>query len=168
LLDPRDGAPLVAARKRRCGVSFGMEVPAEARQAGRQALLISQSLVERLHPHPRLEVLHDVIVELSDRRGRHLPQPPIGQLREPALDRLCPLLHALRGPSRDDAHIRRRPDIFPQRLAIHPRLCGIPLRGLPHASAPESRSRRSRRNVLLAIGLLALSFHWGLWAGRCA
>jgi hypothetical protein len=102
----------------------GIHVAAEARHAGRQAPLVPQPLVDRRHPHPGLELLGDVIVVLGDRRPRHLPQPRIGQLREPLPDQLMPLILALGRPARGDARRDRGSDVLPQRLAVYPQRPG--------------------------------------------
>ena len=98
----------------------GIHVAAEARNAGRQPPLVPQPLVDRRHPHPGLELLGDVVMMLGDHRPRHLPQPRIGQLREPPPDQLMPLILALRRPARGDAGRDRGRDVLPQRLAVHP------------------------------------------------
>ena len=98
----------------------GIHIAAEARHAGRQAPLVPQPLVDRRHPHTGLDLRDDVIVVPADRRPRHLPQPGISQLREPAPDQPRPLLLALRRPARDDARRLSRSDVLPQRLAVHP------------------------------------------------
>ena len=94
-------------------------IPAEAGDADRQALLISQSLPDRRLRHRRFQLLHDVVAVHRDRRPGHLPQPGIRQLREPAPHQLRPLLLALRGPARGDARPDRRRDVLAQRLAVH-------------------------------------------------
>ncbi len=98
----------------------GIHIAAEARHTGRQPPLVPQPLVDRRHPHPGLELRGDVIVVLADRRPGHLPQPGIGQFREPLPDQLMPLQLALRRPARGDARRHRRRDVLPQRLAVHP------------------------------------------------
>ena len=98
----------------------GIDIAAEARHAGRQPPLVPQPLVDRRHPHPGLQLLHDVIAVPADRRPRHLPQPGISQLREPAPHQPRPLLLALRRPARDDARRLSRGDVLPQRLTVHP------------------------------------------------
>jgi hypothetical protein len=96
-------------------------VTAEARHAGPQALLVAQPLVDRRHPHPGLQLGGDVLVVHGDRRPRHLPQPRVGQLREPLPDQYLPLALAPgRAAARHDAGLDRRGDVLADRLAVHP------------------------------------------------
>jgi hypothetical protein len=95
------------------------DIPAEAGRRHRQALLITQPLMNSRHPHPGLELGGDVVMVLPDRRPGHLPQPGIGQPREPAPHQLRPLLLAPGRPARHDARRLRRRDVLPQRLAVH-------------------------------------------------
>ena len=61
---------------------------------------------------------------LADRRPGHLPQPGIGQLREPAPHQLRPLLLAPGRAARHDTRGLRRGDVLAQRLAVHPQALG--------------------------------------------
>ena len=98
-----------------------IHVPAEARHTRRQAVLIPQPLPDRRHPHPGLQLPRDVVAVLPDRRPGHLPQPGIGQLREPLPHQVLPLALALRRPTaRHDASGDRRGDVLADRLAVHP------------------------------------------------
>ena len=94
-------------------------IPAETLHADSQAVLIAQPLMDRRHPHPGLQLGADVLVMLPDRRPGHLPQPGIGQLREPAPHQLRPFLLALGRPARNDPRRSRRADVLAQRLAVH-------------------------------------------------
>jgi len=103
----------------------GRDVAAKARHAGRQPVLVPQPLMDGRHPHPGLQLRDDVIVVLADRGPGHLPQPRIGQLREPAPHQLRPLLFAPgRAAARSDARGYRRGDVFAQRLAVHAQRTG--------------------------------------------
>ena len=96
------------------------DIPAEARHARGQAVLVPQPLVDRRHPHPGLQLRGDVVMVHGDRRPGHLPQPRVGQLREPPPDQLLPLALALRRPARHDPGGDRRGDVLADRLAVHP------------------------------------------------
>ena len=104
---------------------IGRDIPAEARHARGQAALVPQTLVDRRHPHPGLQLLRDVVVVLADRRPGHLPQPRISQLREPLPDQVLPLTLALRRPAAGRyARSDRRRDVLADRLAVHPQRAG--------------------------------------------
>jgi hypothetical protein len=47
------------------------------------------SAMDRGHPHPGLDLLHDVVVVLGDRRPGHLPQPVVGQRDTCPSGRIC-------------------------------------------------------------------------------
>jgi hypothetical protein len=96
------------------------DIPAEARHAGRQPPLVPQPLPDRRHPHPGLQLLCDVLVVHGDRRPGHLPQPGVGQLREPLPDQPVPLGLALRRPARGDPGGDGRGHVLADRLAVHP------------------------------------------------
>ena len=100
------------------------DIPAEALHADGQAVLVPQPLMDRRHPHPGLQLRGEVLVVPADRRPGHLPQPGIGQLREPAPHQIGPLLPALRRAARDDARRLSRGDVLAQRLAVHPQALG--------------------------------------------
>ena len=95
-------------------------IPAQARIRHRQAVLITQPLVDRPHRHPRLQLAGDEAVMLFDLRPGHLPQPGIGQLREPPRGPLTPLRRADRRPSRRQALRLRRSQVLADRLTIQP------------------------------------------------
>ena len=99
-------------------------VTAEARDARGQAPLVAQPLVDRRHPHPGLQLLHDVLVVLADRGPGHLPQPRVGQPREPLPDQFLPLALALRRPARGDPRGDRRGNVLADRLPVHPQRIG--------------------------------------------
>ena len=104
---------------------IGGDIAAEAGHAGRQAPLVPQPLVDRRHPHAGLHLRHDVVVVPGDHRPGHLPQPGIGQLREPPPDQPGPLLLVPRRPAaRGDARRHRRGDVLPQRLTVHTQAAG--------------------------------------------
>jgi hypothetical protein len=103
---------------------IGGDIAAEACHAGRQAVLVPQPLVDGRHPHPGLHLGDDVVVVTGDRRPRHLPQPGIGQLREPAPHQLMPLLLALRRAARGNTRPDRRGNVLPERLAVHIQAAG--------------------------------------------
>ena len=95
-------------------------IPAQARIRRRQAVLITQPLVDRLHRHPRLQLAGDELMVLADLAPGHLPQPGIGQLREPPRNPLPPLRHADRRPSRRQPFCLRRGQVLADRLTIQP------------------------------------------------
>ena len=120
---PGLGLPRAPDRHLRPAGLFGdirRDVASERRDARGQALLVPQPLVDRRHPHPRLDLREDVVVVLGDRRPGHLPEPRVGQLREPLPDQLVPLALALRRAARCDARGDSRRDVLADRLAVHP------------------------------------------------
>jgi hypothetical protein len=94
-------------------------IPAEAGHRHRQPPLIAQPLVNRRHRHIRPQLGGDVIMVGGDRRPGHLPQPGIGQLREPPADQLSPARLADRRPARPHPRRDRRGRVLTDRLAIH-------------------------------------------------
>jgi hypothetical protein len=94
-------------------------IPAQARHAHRQPVLITQPLMNRRHRHPGLQLLTDELVMLADRRPGHLPQPGIGQLREPPTHQLGRFLRRPGRAARRDACCLCRSDVLTQRLAVH-------------------------------------------------
>ena len=95
-------------------------IPAQARIRRRQAVLITQPLPDRLDRHPRLQLAGDELMVLADLAPGHLPQPGIGQLREPHCGPLPPLRRADRRPARCQALRLRRGQVLADRLAIQP------------------------------------------------
>ena len=130
----------------------GGDVAAEACHAGRQAVLVPQPLADGRHPHPGLHLGDDVVVVTGDRRPRHLPQPGIGQLREPAPHQLMPLLLALRRAARGNTRPDRRGNVLPERLAVHIQAAAISLSDLPACQCTSISVTSITSNVLLAIG----------------
>ena len=100
------------------------DIPAETRDADGQAMLITQPLMDRRHPHAGLQLGGDVVVMHRDRRPGHLPQPGVSELREPGPHKLRPLLLTLRRPARGDARSFSRGDVLPQRLTVHAQAAG--------------------------------------------
>ena len=97
---------------------IGGDIPAEARHAGRQPVLVPQPLADRRHPHSGLQLTGDVVVVPGNRRPGHLPQPRVGQLREPRPGQVLPLALALRRPAGRDPGGDRRRDVLADRLAV--------------------------------------------------
>ena len=94
-------------------------IPPEARDAHRDAMVISQPLMNRRDRHAGLQLLADVVMVRLDRRPGHLPQPGISQLREPRPGPGIPLRLAQRRPARHHPCRLRRRDVLPHRLAVH-------------------------------------------------
>jgi hypothetical protein len=95
-------------------------IPAQARIRRRQPVLIGEPLVDRLDRHPSLQLPGDEAVMFLDLRPGHLPQPGIGQLREPPRGPVPPLRRADRRPARNQALRLRRGQVLTDRLAIQP------------------------------------------------
>jgi hypothetical protein len=93
------------------------DIPAEARDARSQAVLVAQPLMDRRHPHPSVDLLHDVVVVPGDRGPGHMPQPRVGQLREPLPDQVLPLALALGRPARGDPRSDRRGDVLDRAIS---------------------------------------------------
>ena len=94
-------------------------IPAETGHRHRQPPLITQPLMNRRHRHIRRQLGGDELVMLSDRRPGHLPQPGIGQLREPHPHPGSPLGLADRRPARAHPRRGRRGRVLADRPAIH-------------------------------------------------
>ena len=95
-------------------------IPAQARIRRRQPMITGQPLPDRLHRHPGLELGGDELMVLADLRPGHLPQPGIGQFREPPRDPLPPLLPGHRGAAWCQALRLRRGQVLTDRLAVQP------------------------------------------------
>lgn len=106
--------PLVLLRKVR------FHIPFQRRHRRRQTLLIAQPLPDRLLAHPSLEHRHDVIAVLLDLRPRRLPQPRVGQVREPLPHQLAPLLRRPNRTTRRQPGRYRWVHILLHRLAVQP------------------------------------------------
>jgi hypothetical protein len=94
-------------------------IPAQARIRRRQ-LMLTKPLVNRLHRHSGPQLAGDELMVPGDLRPGHLPQPGIGQLREPPRSPLPPLRRADRRPSRRQALRLRRGQVLADRLTIQP------------------------------------------------
>jgi hypothetical protein len=91
-------------------------IPAQRRHRHRQPPIIPKPLTDRRHRHPGRQLPDDVITVLPDRRPRHLPQPGIGQLREPLPRQLRPPLTAHRRPARHHPRRLRRGHVLAHRV----------------------------------------------------
>ena len=99
-------------------------IPAQRRHRHRQPPLIGQPLMNRGHRHPGRQLLHDVIPVRGDHRPRHLPQPGVGQLREPHPRQLRPPLLAHRRAARNQTRSLRRRDVLAHRVPRQPQAPG--------------------------------------------
>jgi hypothetical protein len=82
-------------------------------------VLVSQPLVNRRLGHPRRQLRGDVIAVRADLSPGHLPQPRVGQLREPLLHQASPLRLGHRRPARRHPRRQRRRQVLADRLAVH-------------------------------------------------
>ena len=98
---------------------IGRHIPPQAGHADRQPALIPQPLMDRRNRDPGLQLPGDELVMGLDRRPGHLPQPGIGQLREPLPRQFGPPLLGDRRPARAHPGRRRRGDVLPRCLAVH-------------------------------------------------
>ena len=93
-------------------------IPAEAGDAHRQPLLISQPLMDRGRRDPGLQLLADKLMMRPDRRPGHLPQPGIASSgnhsRANSAHRSSPT-----GAPADAGRLRGR-GVLPYRLTVHP------------------------------------------------
>jgi hypothetical protein len=97
----------------------GPHPTAHTRDTRLQALLIAQPLMDRRDRHPRPQLDGDVVAVWLDARPGHLPQPVIGQLREPLGRQPPPILLVHRRPTRRHPGRDRRGGVLAQGLAIH-------------------------------------------------
>ena len=97
----------------------GPHPPAQTGHAGVQPALINQPLMNRRRGHPGLEPAGDVVAVRLDPRPGHLPQPAVGQLREPARHQRAPVGLAHRRPTRRDPGRDGRAGVLAQRLTVH-------------------------------------------------
>ncbi len=99
-------------------------IPAQRRHRHRQPTLITQPLVNRGHRHPGRQLGDDVIAVPLDRRPGHLPQPGIGQLREPPPGQLRPPLLRHRRAARPHPRGLRRRHVLAHRVPRQPQAAG--------------------------------------------
>jgi hypothetical protein len=99
-------------------------IPAQRRHRHRQPPLIGQPLMDCRHRDPGLQLPDDVIAVLPDRRPRHLPQPGIGQLREPLPRQLRPPFLAHRRAARHHPGRLRRGQVLAHRVPRQPKAPG--------------------------------------------
>ncbi len=99
-------------------------IPPQRRHRHRQPPLIPQPLPDRGDRDPGLQLRDDVIAVLRDRRPGHLPQPGIGQLREPFARQPRPLLLAHHRPARHHPGRLRRRQVLAHRVPRQPQAAG--------------------------------------------
>jgi hypothetical protein len=85
------------------------DIPLERGHRAGHPVLIAQPLMNRRLGHPSPQQLHDVLTVLVEVRPGYLPQPGIGQMREPLLDQPRPIRLAHRWPAGHEPRPRPRP-----------------------------------------------------------
>ena len=93
--------------------------PLQRRHRRLEPALIVQPLPDRLLRHSQLQLRDDVVTVRLDLRPGDLPQPRVGQLREPVPHQHRPLRLRPRRPARRHPGLQRRGQVLLHRLAIH-------------------------------------------------